>query len=367
VIGIRAGRRTDALCEAAPAVAIGAGGGQTRPVAWRRAVLGLIVGSLVVAGCGSGRGTGSGAEGAGGGPAAGPAAAPSDAVVSAGVRTKIGPQAEGMAYDDVTGLLAIAVREPDRILLINPVTGTQTTVGMPGHSRHLQLAGPGGPLLVPVEDANVLVRVELPSGTTKTTPVGTQPHDAAGLDGGRVVVGDEFSKQISILDAQGKVERTVDDLVQPGGIVGAGPTVAVIDVGGFTLSTYDVGAGTRTGRLPAGQGPTHGVLTKDRHVVVVDTRGGALMIFALDPLAQLTRYALDGSPYGMAYDAATNTVWVTLTKRNELVGLNLDGPTPVEIARYATVEQPNSVAVVPGSSTVWVGGTRDGVLQTIAR
>lgn len=238
---------------------------------------------------------------------------------------------------------------------------------MPGHARHLQLAGPGGPLLVPVEDADVLIRVALPDGTTKTTSVGTQPHDAAGVDGGRVVVGDEFSKQISILDVQGKVERTVDDLVQPGGIVGAGPTVAVVDVGGFTLSTYDVATGTRTGRVPAGEGPTHGVLAKDRHVVIADTRGNAVMIFGLDPLTQLTRFGLDGSPYGMAYDSITNTVWVTLTERNEVVGLTLDGTAPVEIARYATVEQPNSVAVLPGSATVWVGGTRDGVLETITR
>lgn len=329
----------------------------------------LIVGSVVVAGCSSGGGTGANgkAEGGSGGPAAGPAAAPSDAAIPAGAVTPVGQQAEGMAYDAVTGLLAVAVRNPDRILLINPLTGTQTTVGMPGHARHLQLAGPGGPLLVPVEDADVLIRVALPAGTTKTTAVGTQPHDAAGVDGGRVVVGDEFSKQISILDAQGTLERTVTDLVQPGGIVGAGPTVAVIDVGGFTLSTYDVATGSRTGRVPAGQGPTHGVLTTDRHVIVADTRGNAVMIFGLDPLIQLTRFALDGNPYGMAYDALTNTVWVTVTARNEVVGLKLDGPTPVEIARYATVAQPNSVAVLPGSSTVWVGGTRDGVLQTITR
>ncbi|MCU1690533.1 MAG: hypothetical protein JWN20_2461 [Jatrophihabitantaceae bacterium] len=272
-----------------------------------------------------------------------------------------------MVYDSVTGVLAIAVRDPDRILLINPVTGAQTAVGMPGHARHLQLAGPGGPLLVPVEDADVLIRVALPSGATKTTSVGTQPHDAAGVDGGRVVVGDEFSKQISILDAQGKVERTVNDLVQPGGIVGAGPTVAVVDVGGFTLSTYDVATGNRTGRVPAGAGPTHGVLTTDRHVVIADTRGNAVMIYTLDPLALLTKYPIAGNPYGLAYDAQTNTVWMTLTERNELVGLNLDASTPVEIARYSTVEQPNSVAVFPGTSTIWVGGTRDGVLETITR
>lgn len=272
-----------------------------------------------------------------------------------------------MVYDAVTGLLAIAVRNPDRILLLDPSTGAQTAVGMPGHARHLQLAGPGGPLLVPIEDADVLIRVALPGGATKTTKVGTQPHDAAGVDGGRIVVGDEFSRQISILDAQGAVERTVDDLVQPGGIVGAGPTVAVVDVGGFTLSTYDVATGDRTGRVPAGEGPTHGVLTIDRHVVIADTRGGALLIFALDPLTQLTRFPLAGNPYGMAYDAVTNTVWSTLTERNEVVGISLASPVPVEIARYATVQQPNSVAVSPGSTTIWVGGTRDGVLETISR
>lgn len=322
---------------------------------------------MLLGGCGgSGSSSGDGAGGGGGGTAAGPGAAPSGAAPT-GVVASIGQQAEGMAYDAVTGLLAIAVRNPDRVLLLNPATGAQTSVSMPGHARHLQLAGPGGPLLVPIEDADVLIRVALPEGSTKTTAVGTQPHDAAGVDGGRIVVGDEFSKQISILDSQGKVERTVDDLVQPGGIVGAGPTVAVVDVGGFTLSTYDVATGNRTGRVPAGEGPTHAVLTADRRVVVADTRGGALLIYSLDPLVQQTRVDLPGNPYGLAYDAVTNTVWVTLTERNELVGLNLDAPTPAEIVRYRTVEQPNSVAVLPGSTTIWVAGTRDGVLETITR
>lgn len=71
----------------------------------------LVVGSVVVAGCSSGSGT-AGDGGKGGGTAAGPGAAPTDAAVPAGVVTTVGQQAEGMVYDAVTGLLAVAVATP---------------------------------------------------------------------------------------------------------------------------------------------------------------------------------------------------------------------------------------------------------------
>jgi hypothetical protein len=328
-----------------------------------------VVLAAALAACGgTGAGGGKSTDSGSGKAAAEPAPAPSASADLAATTTVLGAQAEGIVYDATTGLIAVAVRNPDRLLLVDPTTNAvRTSINLPGHARHLQLAAPGGPVLVPVEDANVLVRVALPDGSITTTKVGTQPHDAAGVDDGQLVVGDEFSKQISIVGADGKVERTVTDLVQPGGIVGMGKTVAVVDVGAYTLSTYDVATGARTARVPAGKGPTHGILTTDRRIAVADTRGNAILLYSLDPLQQIGSYPLAGTPYGMAYDAQTNTLWITLTGLNQVVGLNLAGPAPTEIARYATVQQPNTVAVAPGSRTVWVAGTRDGVLQTISR
>jgi hypothetical protein len=58
---------------------------------------------------------------------------------------------------------------------------------------------------------------------------------------------------------------------------------------------------------------------------------------------------------------------VTLTSRNEVVGLDVAGATPRVIARYTTVQQPNTIAVEPGSHRLWVTGTKAGVVELITR
>jgi DNA-binding beta-propeller fold protein YncE len=296
--------------------------------------------------------------------AAEPATAPPLAVRAAGTATRVGDGAEGLAYDPTTGLLAVAVRRPDRLLLLDGATmAVRRTVALPGSVRHLQLAAPGGPVLVPIESANEIGEVSLPSGSLRTTRVEKQPHDAAAASND-VVVGNEFGRSLSFV-RNGKVIKTVRDVRQPGGVIADGGTVAVIDVARFTLGTYDVATMTRTARVAAGRGPTHGVLVSGNRLVVADTRGDAVLVFSVDPLRQISRLHLSGTPYGMAVDG--NTVWVTLTARNQVVAFDVSGTTPREIARYDTVRQPNTVAVAPGSHTLWITGTASGTVERITR
>jgi hypothetical protein len=50
---------------------------------------------------------------------------------------------------------------------------------LPGHLRHLQLAAPGGPVLVPDENSGAVLTVALPSGeVTARVRTGVSPHDA---------------------------------------------------------------------------------------------------------------------------------------------------------------------------------------------
>lgn len=77
--------------------------------------------------------------------------------------------------------------------------------------------------------------------------------------------------------------------------------------------------------------------------------------------------SLPGNPYGLAFDTSTDSVWVTLPARDEVVGLDVASGTPTVIARYTTVRQPNPIAVNPGSTTVWVTGTTDGTVERISR
>lgn len=298
--------------------------------------------------------------------AAEPATAPATSAAPAGAVRDVGAETEGIVYDPGTKLLAVAVRKPDRLLLLDPSSlAVRRSLPLPGSVRHLQLAAPGGPVLVPAESANQLVQVSLPGGSTTITNVRKQPHDATSTDAD-VVVGDEFGKSISFV-RDGRVRKTVTGLTQPGGVIGDGTIVGVVDVGAFTLSTYDVATGRRIALAKAGKGPTHGELIGGGRIVVADTRGDQLLVFNIRTLKQTGRLALPGTPYGMTVDRSTNTVWITLTSRNQVVGLDVSGDTPRVIARYATVRQPNTVAVAPGSRTLWITGTDAGVVQRITR
>lgn len=300
--------------------------------------------------------------------AAEPAVAPSVSVRPAGTVRTVGALAEGAVYDARTGLLAVAVRSPDRLLLIDGNTlVVQQSVALPGHARHLQLAAPGGPVLVPAEDARRLLEVALPGGAiVASVPVGEQPHDAGPAVGGRIVVGNEFGQSLSVI-AHGRVERTITGVIQPGGVVDAGVVEAVVDVHAYTVSTFDPGTGKRIAVAQAGSGPTHAVLVAPNRLAVSDTRGNAVLTYSVSPLRRTGKLELAGAPYGLAVDQSTQTVWVTLTARNEVVGLDVSGATPRVIARYPTVAQPDTVAVAPGSHVLWVIGSRSGQVQRITR
>ena len=161
--------------------------------------------------------------------------------------------------------------------------------------------------------------------------------------------------------------HTFSDLRQPGGVVADGSTAVAVDVGDYTVTTYDLDTMTRTARIAAGKGPTHGALVGGGRLLVTDTRGGQVLLDRLSPLAQIGALALPGSPYGIAGDPTTRTAWVTLTGTNQLVGLDVSGATPRVIATYPTVEQPDTVTVAPGARTLWVSGTEAGVVQRITR
>ena len=327
----------------------------------------VALGLAVLVGCGGSDGAGgSGAEEDDGG-AAEPARSPALTAEPAGTVVEVAPLPQGIVHDARTDLLAVSVREEYRLLLLDPTTLEEVgSVPLPGKARHLQVARPGGPVLVPSESADQLVEVSLPSGTLRATDVGDYPHDAAGAANGDIVVGNEFEGSLSLV-RDGETVDTVADLTQPGSVVIAGRTVAVVDVEDWEISTYDLRTLDRTGRVAAGAGPTHAVALSGGRFAVADTRGDQLLVFDTAPLRQVGALDVGDSPYGLASDPASDLVWVTLTASNELVGVDVSSDEPRAVDTYPTVRQPNTVAVAPGSGTVWVAGTADGVVQRITR
>ena len=299
-------------------------------------------------------------------PAAEPASSPPVAAAPDGRLFPVGFKPEGLAADPETGLVAVGLRSPDELALVDGATGeVRRRVALPAAPRHLALQAPGGPVLVPAEDADALLSVSLPRGTVTRAPTGREPHDAAAASG-RVFVADEFAHTVTVLQDGRPVSR-FEVALQPGGIapLDGGRQVAVVSVRERVVEVFDARTGARTGRAPAGVGPTHVVSDGGNYLFVTDTDGGALLVYHLRPeLALIRRYPLPGSPYGIAVDKPHGRLYVTQTALNRLTALRLGG-RPSLLRRYATPQQPNTVAVDTRTGRVFVAGKVDGVLQRL--
>jgi DNA-binding beta-propeller fold protein YncE len=299
--------------------------------------------------------------------AAEPAASPPASARPAGRTIAVGTAPEGIVADARSRRVVVAVRQPDALVLLDTDSlAERARTPLPGSLRHLQLAAAGGPVLVPDESSNSLLRVALPSGRVLSrTPTGAMPHDADAAPDGTVLVADEAGASLTAV-RDDRVVATFDDVTQPGGIAHVGNTFGVVDVGENTITFYDAEALRPLTELSAGEGPTHVVADTHGRLVVVDTRGGAVLLFTAPPRAALVaRTALPGQPYGIAYDARRDQLWVTVTATNELVRLDLSGSEPRVVDRFATVQQPNTVAVDDDTGRVFVTGTTPGLLQVL--
>jgi hypothetical protein len=311
----------------------------------------VLAAALVVAlpGCG---GSGDGLS-----PAAEPARSPAPERRPAGTVLRVGNKPEGLTFDARTGLLAVGLADPDELAILRGEK-VVARVRLPAAARHLQLARPGGPVLVPAEREDMLVEVSLPSGRTRIVRVGRQPHDAAAL-GGRVFVGNERGHTVSVVEG-GREVRRLDAPVGPGGVAALRRRglIAVVGVRERALELFDARTLKPAGRITVGIGPTH-VVGRGRRLFVVDTRGDGLIELHLDPLRVHRRTHLVGGPYGIAYDRVRRRFWVTLTETNQVA----EATDRRLLRTFPTVRQPNSVAVDPRSGRVFVASRTEGTLQ----
>jgi len=279
---------------------------------------------------------------------------------------RVGTLPEGIVADPRTGLIVVGVRQPAGLVLLDARSGAiRARISIPGTPRHLQLAAPGGPVLVPEEPVARVLELGLPGGRTlRAVKVRTQPHDATAA-GGRVFVGDEFGQGLSVIEGS-RVIDTIGGFVQPGGVIGIGEEVAVVDVRANDITLVDARTLRVIGRASAGAGPTHGVTGTGGRLYVTDTRGGAVITFATHPrLRPLARRRLPGYPYGIALDSIRRRLWVTLTARNQLLELSTVRSGLRLIRTYPTGRQPNTVTVDPRDGHVFVANAADGTVELI--
>jgi DNA-binding beta-propeller fold protein YncE len=302
--------------------------------------------------------------------AAEPQSAPAPATPPPGRQIPVGSAPEGVVVDPVTRTVAVATRNPNSLVLLDADTGVvRTRTPLPGFVRHLQLAAPGGPVLVPVESANALVRVSLPGGKAAAPLfVGSVPHDATQDPNGTVMTADELGGTVSAVRGD-QVVKVFTDAVQPAGLAPVGDLVGLIDVRKNTLTTYDVATLRIVGEAPSGQGPTH--LVADRHgrMIATDTRGNEVLVFAPNPTGPPTQVGAipqPGGPYGITYVPVRDRVWVASSGTNEVIGYDMTGPQPRPVARVATVQNPYTLGVDPTTGRLFVAGVSGGVIQVVA-
>jgi DNA-binding beta-propeller fold protein YncE len=333
----------------------------------RRSAVGGVVGFLAVglAGCGT---SGTGAGHVVGLPAAEPGHDATLGAPPAGRSVPVGADPQGIVVQADGQLVAVgthtaAGRDPSSLVVLSARTGRVVKrIGLAGAPRHLAIAGPRGPVLVPEERVDRLVEVSLPSGRTRAFGTGDFPH-AAAAGGGRVFVGNERGGTLTEIFPSGRV-RTIAGFTQPGGLAAVDGDMAVVDVATFTLTLLDIDTAAVIGRLPAGRGPTHDAAA-DGRIYVLDTRGDAVLTYSAHPFRRIGRLGLAGSPYGVALDPVRRRLWVTETATNRVAELSLSGRLPRLIRSYPTGVQPDTVAVDTQTGRVFLANQVAGTVQII--
>jgi DNA-binding beta-propeller fold protein YncE len=300
--------------------------------------------------------------------AAEPPAAPPATTRPAGRVVPVGAKPEGVAVDPTSGRVAVAVESPPRLRILDGRSGrVLRSLSLPGTARHVMLAKPGGPFLVPVESANVVEQVSVDGGNPVVTPTGrgSHPHDATYLDGSVYAV-DEFSSKLDRIRGGRLVGRVPVD-AQPGGVAAVHGFLAVTAVRAYTVELYRPGGALQAqGGQSAGLGPSHVVSDPAGRLYVADTRGQQLVVYTTTGgiLRFASRVPLGGAPLGMAVDGRRNRIWVTLAQRNTVVSLPLADKPAVQ-RRIPTVRQPDSNAVDPATGRLYVASRTDGTLQLV--
>ncbi|HET9255642.1 MAG TPA: hypothetical protein VFO16_10620 [Pseudonocardiaceae bacterium] len=320
---------------------------------------GLLTG--LVAGCGT-----SGASGQGTVTPAEPAVAPDGGRVPSGTLVPLGAPATEVVVDPRTRTVAVALLGPPRLLLRaldDPASARQ--IPLPGPATDLVLAAERDELLVPVSTPGCLIRVPLGGGAPSRIDVGGAPRGAVAVGHLTVIA---LGDQLAVFDGD-RARAPIRGFLDAARLVPigdpAGTTIGVLDRRRSAMSVVDLSSGQISPALRAGDGAADAVADRFGRMLVTDARDGELLAFADNPPMLRQRFPLPGVPYGLAYDSQRDLAWVSLTARDEVVGLAVAAGEPTVVHRFAAVHQPDAVAVDPVSGRVLVVSASGMGLQVI--
>ncbi|MGV9666516.1 hypothetical protein ACWDUL_29375 [Nocardia niigatensis] len=326
---------------------------------WMGSVLAGVTAVTLLAGCSS---QANNADNATRDPAT-PASAPAATAAPAGEVTPSTPISL-LVSEPATGSLAAVTTVGDKPVLRLTGNATpdhkSTDVTLPGKAASLALGKPGE-ILVAVPGK--ILRVDAASAKVTEIAVDGDVHAVALRPDGSLVAGLADGK-VLLLDADGTVRHTISGLSSADAVEAGDGAVVVLDRRQTAVVQLD-GTSKLGLSLRAGDGASNMIGDHFGRRIVADTAGQELLVYTADPLVLHQRFPVGSSPYALAYDQRSETVWVTLTGSNEVVGYDLSTGIPVEVGRYPTVRQPNAVTIDGRTGDMFVGSATGDGLQRI--
>ncbi len=290
------------------------------------------------------------------------AVAPVPAVAPAGNVAAFGPIGTLLAEPAGGRVLAL---DPTGLSLriVDPAApaAAPRTITLPARAAGLTLGAPGE-VLIPA--GREVLRVDIATAAVHPVPVDGEVRAVARRDDGNLVVGLDGGR-VRILDPAGQPTRTIGGLGTVDAVAVTASAIATLDLDQTSLTELDLGRDRAGLALRAGLGATHVIGDHFGRLLATDTSGGALLVYTTGPLLLRQRFPVGAAPYALAYDERSDTVWLTLTGSNEVVGFDLSTGIPEEVGRFATVRQPNSLTIDSRTGDMFVGSATGDGLQRI--
>ncbi|MGW4738459.1 YncE family protein [Nocardia xishanensis] len=292
------------------------------------------------------------------------AAAPTPRTPPVGQVIGLSAPIRNLLAESGTGLLAALDASSDSstvLFLIDPAAPAgagQRTVTLPAHGTSLA-QGKSGEVLVAAP--GFVVHVDTASGAITETPVEGDVRSVRQREDGTLVVG-TADGAVRVLGPDGDVRDSVSGLASADVVALTADRIAVLDRRQTSVTEIDPAKDRLGLALRAGDGATNMISDHFGRVIVTDTAGEELLVYTTGPLVLRQRFPVGSSPYALTYDRRSETVWVTCTQSNEVVGFDLSTGIPEEVGRFPTVRQPDSVTVDERTGDLFVGSaTGDGV------
>ncbi|UYP20993.1 hypothetical protein OED52_10305 [Rhodococcus sp. Z13] len=291
-----------------------------------------------------------------------PAAAPEVGPAPAGDVRPLDTAIASLVVEPGTGTLAALSLDGAQVLLFDDATATPRTVDLPSTATTLA-PGPAGTVLAPA--AGFVARVDVADGRVEEVLVDATAVSVAVLQDGTWLVGTDDGRVLLVDPATGDRTGSIGGLASADAFAVTDDGVAVLDRRQTSLTELDLDDRRLGAALRAGDGATQLVTDPFGRVTVTDTTDGELLVYTLDTIMLRQRYPVGPAPYAVTYDGTRDLVWVTLTGSNEVVGYDLSTGIPQERHRFATVRQPNSIAVDPDDAALVIASATGDGLQRI--